>query len=139
MNKIDSFVLAYRHKMLRKFFWSCWIFLIVAIIVHNTFYDNHHEFHLGTFLFGMSITMFAVYYIMWKHIPKAFDKMVFTIQIINNDVVKFENKDNGVVIEMPKDKYLSDVRFEKDGLQIVSSGSFVCLAGDSCHKPNEHD
>ena len=69
--------------------------------------------------------MFAVWYIMWKHIPKAFDKMIFTIQILDNDVVKFENKDNGVVIQMPKDKYLSDVRFENDGLQIVSSGSFV--------------
>lgn len=139
MDKIDSFVCAYRNKMLRKLFLSCWIFLIVAIIAHNAVCEDYYEFNLGTFLLGMSITMFAVCYIMWKHIPKAFDKMVFTIQILNNDVVKFENKDNGVVIEMPKDKYLSDVRFEKDGLQIVSSGSFVCLVGDPCHKQNEHD
>ncbi len=88
MSQFDKFVDTYLCKALRKLRWGCWSFLLVAVVVHNTIDEHPEDFAFGTFLFGMSVSMFLFLYCFKKLMPKSFRPGVYVVGKVDEDTVK---------------------------------------------------
>ena len=126
MSQFDKFVDTYLCKALRKLRWGCWSFLLVAVVVHNTLDEHPEDFAFGTFLFGMSVSMFLFLYCFKKLMPKSFRPGVYVVGKVDEDTVKISSSESGIFFQIPKEQYLSSIQFDKEDLQVVSAGNFVC-------------
>ena len=135
MNDTTEIRKTFASQMTRKFLRFTCIFFAVALVLHNVLaceIAEPKEFHLGTFLLGMSFVMFLFWYYVKKKLPETFHKGVFTVKRsdVDGDVVCLESQETGVSLQIPKDQYLSSIKLENNGMQVVALGSFICKVDD---------